>query len=187
MSPEQTGLLIVQFAISCMVLLVIAFKAVNAREQRHAYRLFALRDRLIYMLAVGQLAEDEFLFKVLYSALTRGIGELDNLTVYAFVKASISAKSELEAAQEEKFKEAIDSADPNMREFVRDFAVSMMDIMRANSPILNLTLFAVRWCGKAIKSVRNFATPSAQETYRTYQFFQGIEHTVTTHSAIPVH
>lgn len=177
MTPEQIILLVIQFCVSATVLLLIAGRAASEREQKHAYRLYALRDRLLYLKATDQLRESDLLFKVFYNAITNSISELGKVTLYALIKASLAAKSALEKEKSEKLSAAIRASNSDVRQFVVDFAETMMGIMKSNSPTLYCMLFVGYWCGALFKAMRDIHPPfpaETRETYHAYEYFKNI-------------
>src|SRR6266481_6454340 len=155
MTSQHIGLLIVAAAAWLPISMFLVKELFKSKEEKHKFKLFALRDELLHLVASGQLPEQSWLFKVFYGALSSSINEVRNLTIYNLVKASIEAKSELEKQKTEQFIASINSASPSVREFVDKFAHVMMDIMRANSPALRFTIFAKnnlgQWFGKMKK------------------------------------
>ena len=176
MTDQQLALLILQLVCSTVVLLYIASIRWKAREEQYKFRLYALRDKLIYLVSSGQLAENSLIFKVFYGALTKSIGEIDRVTLYSLVRASISAKTAIEQEKRERLQHAVDNASPQTREFVFEFAEAMMKIMIANSPALNLMLLVGHRCGSVLKFLRNHTIGQirtrSEEVYYSYRYFE---------------
>jgi nitrogen fixation/metabolism regulation signal transduction histidine kinase len=156
------------------IAVVLVRYLLKAREEKQKYRLFALRDRLIYLVAKGSLSEGSLLFKVFSTAINRSIGETSELTVFSLVNASLSAKTALQKEKQENIRGAIARSNDEVRAFVDDFSEVMMAIVLSNSPSLYATLLVVRKCGKAIKTIKSFAaTPQRLwQKYDTYRYFE---------------
>jgi hypothetical protein len=149
----------------------------RARDEKYKYRLYALRDRLIFLLANGKLSEQSLVFEAFYEALVMSIGLTTELNVYGLIQASVAAKTAIQKQKAERLQDAIDHSDPAVRAFVNEFAAVMMDIMMKNSTALNVTLWALHYCGRLLRGLRGLrrtmAVPSrSRQIYESYKYFE---------------
>ena len=175
MTGQQIGLLITQFGLSLITIVYLGVLHLRSREARHKYRLYACRDRLVYLVASGELSETSMVFKVFYRAMNSYITALDSLTLVSFIQASMAVKKELEKEHQERLAEAIQRATPEVQQAIQDFFRAVMDALRYNSPMLNLILVVAHHCTRAfsyIRKMRKFKVP-VYDAYRFYENFNG--------------
>lgn len=173
MTPQQIGLLVLQAIAWVFVLSFIGILMFRSREDRHRYKLYALRDRLLYLAASGKLSQDSLVFRAFYAAVTASISEVRSLTLYSFIRASVTAKSAIQKERSDLLKAEIDHSTSEIKAFVDNFAEAMMEITIANSPILRVLLFSFARCGRLIRQVRQWiAFPQTYEAYQTYRYFE---------------
>ena len=172
MNTQQIGLLVMQAFACSMVLAVLGVLLLKSREQRHKYRLYELRDELLYLVASHQLSESSLVFKVFYGAINKSISVVKKLTLYSLIHASISAKTDLQKERQEKLQGAIESSNPEVRAFIDRVAKVYMEIIISNSPLLRFTLFVIRRCGQMISRIRSLVTVPKSEAYQAYRYFE---------------
>src|SRR5439155_10258002 len=141
MTNTQIGLLIIQGLLSVGVSLYVAYEWFKGKREQQKYKLYAMRDALLELLATGKLSEDDPLFTLFYNVINKSTAELIDLTFVSFVKASMRAKLVLERQEKaEQLRVQIEHANPAVRRFVSTFASTMMQIMTANSLMLMFVL-----------------------------------------------
>ena len=177
MSPDQKFLLGLQITISGIAILVVCAENLKAREMRHKYRLYAVRDKLIYLVASGALDERHILFRVFYMATNRCIQEVKELTLISFARASLVAKTELQKQANEKVFEEIEAANEETKRAVNDFFVAMMEIAIANNWLLVLIIKLAEHGDKWIRNVDRWLCisrlfPPLRQQYDTYRYFE---------------
>ncbi len=183
MNSQQIGLLVMQLLACCSVTSFVVVMLIKGREESHRYRLYALRDDLIFLVASGKISETSLLFRVFYSAITKSTAQVNNLTLYNLIRASICAKTTLQKEKQEKLQAAIEASSPETKAFVNKFAEVNMSIVMANSLTLRFTLFFARRCSQVINYLRRWITVPSYETYQTYRYFEGM-HSLA-HTKIP--
>ncbi len=116
------------------------------------------------------------MFKTFYGAITKGISQIDGLTIYSLVQASLAAKTAIQKEEQARLRDAIEHSTPAVREFIDEFACSMMEIMMNNSPLLRLMIWTVERCGQLVGWLRQFVAVPAEsyELYRSYRYFEDI-------------
>jgi hypothetical protein len=180
MTNTQIGLLTLQVILSLTVLVFLVIRLLKVRQEKYSYKLYALRDELIYLVAAGELREDSFMFKVFYKVINQSISDIEDLTRWSFVKASIKAKTTLQQQSIQKLLQEIGEASPAVHEVVDNFFDTMVAIFKANSPFTALCVDIGRWAKdshKVVFSLINFGVNLGNrlipvERYETYRFFE---------------
>lgn len=182
MNHQQIGLLVFQFVSWLCVLIYLSRSLLKSREESYKYKLYALRDQLLYLVANGKVSETSIVFKTFYGALSKSIGKVDKLTIYSLLEASVTAKTALQKEKQARLMEAIERS-PEMREFVDQFATVMMEIMMGNCPELRFTLWVLERCGQFMRKMQRWVTVPADsyEIYRSYRYFEQM-HSLAHHS-----
>jgi hypothetical protein len=173
MTTQQIGLLFVQLSASLGVLAYLGILLLRDYEERQKYRLFAVRDKLLYLAASGNLSETSMVFKVFYRALNTYIAELEDLTLVSFAKASIVVRTELEKENQQKLVAALRRADPEVQEVINEFFCVAMDALRYNSPMLSFVLAIATHCHRLFSFIRKLR-PFRAPVYDTYRFYENI-------------
>lgn len=179
MSADQQLILSLQVLLSIIVLLFVFFEKQKAKELRHKYHLYAVRDKLIYLVASGQLSEDHFLFQVFYGVTNRSIREVKELSLISFMRASVAAKSDLQKQANEKLLDEIEKAPVATKAVIKEFFAAMMGIAIANNWILvlivKLAAHGNRWMGKISRLAGIFKILSPlRNQYDTYRYFENL-------------
>ncbi|OFV98894.1 MAG: hypothetical protein A3H28_08620 [Acidobacteria bacterium RIFCSPLOWO2_02_FULL_61_28] len=177
MTADQKFLLGLQIAMSGIAILVLCAESIKAREMRHKYRLYAVRDKLIYLVAGGQLDETHFLFRVFYGATNRCIREVKELSLISFARASMTARTDLQNQVTEKVITEIEMAPEETRAVINDFFVAMMEIAIANNWLLVLIIKLAEHGDKWIRNVDRWLCisrlfPPLRQQYDTYRYFE---------------
>lgn len=175
MTEQQIGLLVVQGVVSFTLLAQLGVFLLKAREERHKYRLYATRDKLVYLVATGRLSETSMVFKVFYRAMNTYTAELKSLNLVSFIRASVAVRSELEKENQARLKDAFQRTDPEVRSVINEFIQAVMDALKYNSPTLNLILVLAHHCRRVVhfvKRIKPFRSP-IYETYRYYEHIHG--------------
>lgn len=112
----------------------------------YVYPLYAVRDKLIQLVAVGKLQEESFIFQEFYKATNMIIPKSHSLTLRLFVEAVREAREKgHDPATEKRLKEIKEALsklnDREIDETVRSFYEAVMHVLVSNSVILRI----VRW------------------------------------------
>ena len=173
MTHQQIGLVILAFAAWVPVTLYLISALLRSREEKHKFRLYALRDKLVYLVASEKIYEKDFLFRVFYGALNSSIAEIHTVTIASLIKASIEAKTAIQKESSEKLLREVEKAAPEVKEFTDDMFATLREIMIANSPLLVFLLRTHhKFGGLASSFKRRLLTKDACETYATYKYFE---------------
>jgi len=172
MNGQQISLLLIQATMSLVVLGYLLVLLLKRREERDKFRLYAIRDKIIYLAATGELPQDGMVFKVFYNAVNASISEASALTVASLVQASMKAKTAVQQAKRERLMEAIQGSSPGTREAVEEFVTTMMDIVYSNSLALRAFVCCIKLVrglavslADGLKSAMGARRPQAYETY----------------------
>jgi hypothetical protein len=172
MNGQQISLLLIQATMSLVVLVYLFVLLLKRREERDQFKLYAIRDKIIYLAATGELSQDGMIFKVFYSAVNASISEASKLTVASLIHASMKAKDAVEGAKRERLMEAIQRSSPGTREAVEEFVTTMMDIVYSNSLTLRAFVFCIRLVrglatslAGGLRTAVGMRRPQAYETY----------------------
>jgi hypothetical protein len=175
MTPQQLGLLFVQLAVSIGVLAFLGVLLLRSHESRHKYRLFAVRDKFLYLAATGVLPQTGMVFKVFYRAMNAYISELESVTIVSFFHASVALRTELEKENKDRLQQSLQRTDPEVQATITEFLNVVMAALRYNSPMLNLILMFAHHCAGLfvyIGKLRHFELP-VYDTYRYYEKIHG--------------
>jgi hypothetical protein len=153
----------------------------RAKQEKHKYRLYALRDKILLLVARRKIDEDSLIFKVFYDVLIKTICEVKQVKLWSIAHASVTAKSALQEERSEQLKTEMIGASPEVKEFVVDFYQTMMEIAVANSPLLVLFIrlanhsdSIVSKVGLLIRRLRLFLNETQQ--YDVYRYFEKQSH-----------
>lgn len=175
MSNTQIALLAVEVIIALVVTLVLANWLMNTRQERYKFKLYAVRDQLIYLVSTGELSEDSFLFKLLYTTVNRTIAEVHGVDRWSFIRAATTARTALQEAQASKFLQEVLAAPPPVRMVAGSFIDTMVYIVKANSPFTKLCIFCVLLLKSGQELVKR---PSfvPKEQFENYRYFGKLSH-----------
>lgn len=181
MTSTQIGLLVLQGMLSAVVALYVAVEWFKGKREQQKYKLYAIRDMLLDLAATKKFSDRDPLFKLFYRVINESISMTADMTFISFVRASVRARSELERKQRtEELIRRVESAPHEVRDFVAEFASTMMSIMMANSLIL---LFLLRVGYRGQTALRRVVSPSLfasqRQEVQTYRYFQDL-HRVET-------
>lgn len=108
------------------------------------YKLFQVRDNLIYLVASGKLSEDDFVFQRFYKAINYFIEVSDHLNLGNLVAALEDARKKGLDPAEEKTRHAIRNElkkkGPEVNEVANSFYVTVLQILIENSFLLSLIM-----------------------------------------------
>ncbi|MEX2302973.1 MAG: hypothetical protein WD733_18655 [Bryobacterales bacterium] len=182
MNEQQIGLLVIQLAGMLSVLGCIGFMLIKSSEEQERFKLYKIRDQLVYLAATGELPQASLVFRVFYRAVNASISEAQNLTFASLVRASMMAKTVLEQEKRERLVESVHRTSPEAQRVIAEFLGTMMTIAYENS--LGLRIFVA--CKGMVKSTLsvflkaakavNPPKPYAYETYEYWREMQRICH-----------
>ena len=167
-----------QIILSLAVGLFLFSRLVEARQEKYKFRLYAIRDKLIFLVSVNQLAEDSFLFRLLYRAVNTSISQINDLDRWTFIKAVTAARSEFQEVGVQIIKSEINAAPPQVKAVVYEFLDTMICILKANSPFTKLCLLCFRLFKNrqvvASESLGRLKNLVPKEQYESYQYFESL-------------
>ncbi|MGA2591611.1 MAG: hypothetical protein ABSH32_16955 [Bryobacteraceae bacterium] len=180
MTTQQIGLLLVQLLASLFVLASIGVLLLQGHEEKIKFRLYAVRDKLLYLKATGLIRDDSLVFKVFYRAMNTYVSQLDSLTMVSFLRAAHAAKTELEKANRERLIEEWVHSPMEVQEAINDFINLVMEALRYNSPMLHIVLAVVRHCHRLVSFLRSRFTLDIP-VYRTYRYYESMHGSLAAH------
>lgn len=144
------------------------------------YRLYKIRDDLIYLVAEQKLAETDFLFEFFYTVTNHLIKTTkETLSLRSFVAAVASAKLKgLDPAEEkrlEKITQELKNKDPETIATIQEFYQGVTEILLENSFILREIYRASRLTRSLVTIASWFQPllakfrPAQQDAYRLYR------------------
>lgn len=172
MTVQQIWLLAAQGGVSLAILGYLAVLLWRRREERERFKLYAVRDKLIYLAATDALPQSSMVFKVFYNVVNVSISEVRNLNLASLVRASMAAKSALEKERQEALSAAINRAAPEVKEVIGEFGKVMMEIAYANSLGLRVFLHCARFAKRILDGSRMRLRPPKPAAYDTYIFWR---------------
>lgn len=108
------------------------------------YKLYAVRDNLIYLVATNKLKEDDFVFQRFYKAVNYFIDANDKINLHHFVSAAEKARRKgIDPAEEKNFREihsALKTMGPEVNEVANQFYSAMLEILIENSFLLRVVM-----------------------------------------------
>jgi hypothetical protein len=173
MTDQQIWLLAAQGVVSLVILGYLAMLLWKKREERERFKLYAVRDKLIYLAATDALPQSSMVFKVFYNVVNISISEVRNLDLASLARASVAAKSALEKEKQEALSAAIARASPEVREVIGEFGKVMMEIAYANSLGLRLFLHCATLAKRILDGSRILTLqPPKPAAYDTYVYWR---------------
>jgi hypothetical protein len=177
MTDAQKFLLTLQVIFSIAIMSFLAYQLFKARREKHKYRLYSVRDRLLYLLATHEIKEESVLFQVLYGIINYSIMEVKQLTIWSFAKASVKAKLKLESQANDEFWTEVEKASPKVHEVVNEFFRSMMYIAMANSFFFVLLIRLMNHSQRLMSGISSFLRVTRlfsdkRQRYDAYRYFE---------------
>jgi len=127
--------------------LVIAFRAwlylVASHRKSGLYKLYAVRDRFIQLVAQGELKEDSAVFKSFYAAINAILGQGEQYNVrhmIAIVKQISKGLTEDDIEGLRQLRREVETARPHVRSAVGSYFAATFELLMANSLALKVIL-----------------------------------------------
>jgi hypothetical protein len=182
MTPQQTGLLVLQLLISLAVLGYIGILMLEARKEKLKFRFFAVRDQFLYQVATGVLGQDTQVFRVFYHAMNLYISQMERFTLTSFIRASVAVKTELEKENQQRLMDALSRTDPAVQKTVTNFIGIVIAAMKFNNPVLSFVITVAvhcsrfyAWFSKLMVAVKISRAADVYAVYETYQFYDDLQ------------
>lgn len=134
---------IIALALLCSALATkIAIRRDGAKMQK--YKLYRVRDSLIYLVASDKLSEDDFVFQRFYKAINYFIDENEKIDLSHFVAAAERARRKgIDPAEDKNFREirsALRRMGPEVNEVANQFYSAILEILIENSFVLRTVM-----------------------------------------------
>lgn len=159
-----------------IVLLILVLSRLCARvilkqdaNNLQKYKLYKVRDDLIYLLAAGKLSKDDFVFESFYNASNHLIGVVEHINLGSIVSAIKEARKKgLDPAADSKLRKihnALQTKDQEVINAVNGFYRAVTEILIENS----LLLQAIVKCKPIAKIVNGLLGWTKSVKYRPIQ------------------
>ena len=120
------------------------YAAWQGRIDRDRYKLFALRDRLYWLVIKKEVAETDYAYKMIYWTINSIVADVTKFTIYDYAKSFVRESRSLETSEyRDAFLAALQDAPEVLQQVAVDFYQTSLDIMWRNSLELRL-LVAIR-------------------------------------------
>ncbi len=156
-------------------LLIARWRLRRTDRKIRAYRLYAVRDEFVRLVAEDRLSEDDMIFATFYAATNRLVKNVDQLNLSALV-ASIEAdrRTGTDLAERRKLTELRNRirrlGDPEVEEAVTSYYKAVARIIYENSLVIRV-LVDHKWLRALLRRFVNWINrpkPPQMEIYRDY-------------------
>lgn len=140
------------------------------------YKLYRVRDNLIYLVATNKLRDDDLVFNRLYKAVNYYINANDQITLRNFIEAAEKARTKgIDPAEEKNFNEihlALRTRGAEVNDVANQYYSAMLDILIENSFLLRM-LMKCSSSSTVIRLLASFVYPrrtnkTAMQFYNDY-------------------
>lgn len=178
MSQAVFGVVFILFIIVCVFTIYVRLGPYR-REHRKAgrYKLFAARDRLVWLVASGALSEDDRAFRFLYEGVNRLIPAAKPLSLRAAV-TMLKHSQLVDQEQVGLIRCMAEHKDKEVRETVAELFDAIIDIFLVRSLFVQIVRLGfqghrvARWVRRALGSI----FPAQKEAYEIYQRVNPVVH-----------
>lgn len=158
------------------IFIFVFVKALKIRREKQKFKLFAVRDKLLFLVATGKLSQDDRIFKVFYKAINSSINEIKGINPFSFIRASLTAKSAVELEANKKLLQEINEREREVKEVIGEFFHTYMEIMVSNSIVLAVILWLIKNGLLITNSLIKLMPKREKDRYETYKWFENKEH-----------
>jgi hypothetical protein len=160
---------------ACFFILAIslwcAFRALKRDSWAvQKYKLFKVRDELIYLVATGKLPEDDLIFNRFYKASTFFIEHSNEINLVNWIAAAEQARKKgldpAERANYNEIQKRLKHASPEVKKAANDFYEAFLLILVENSLVLRL-ISRFNSMAAAFKFVASIMAPLPSRTAQT--------------------
>jgi hypothetical protein len=141
---DQADITLLGIVAIMFVLSIVATRLALRRDgwTVQKYKLYAVRDRLIYLVATGMIQEDDHVFQRFYKAVNCYIEGTERINLVNFVAAAERARSKgIDPAEERNFRDlqiALRKKSPEVNEVANSFYFTILAILMENSLLLRV-------------------------------------------------
>lgn len=170
--------------VSCLIFAFL-FRVIVYRkgmQDANRYRLFKLRDDLIYLVAKGTIKEDDFIFQTFYDMTNTYIQHIHKFNLQEINKAMKKANEKGHLKKSDEFTERIikelDNKDQEVKKVIQEFFSTMLDILVKNSLTLRfvIKLYSSNLTQSFIKKLKALTKifVNQEAAFRNYQIHDEI-------------
>ncbi len=130
----------------CVISIYKAFalrsQCIRQRVAENKFRLYAVRDQLIGLIADERVEENDDIFRLYYQATNDIVRRQHKFTMFALIKRAMDERAaKIQSAKFiEELSEELSKRDPALRDAVLNFYRALLDIVIANSVTLRFFL-----------------------------------------------
>ena len=143
---DQAGVVLLSIVVIIFGASITAMHTTLRRDgwKVQKYKLYAVRDQLIYLIATNQIREDDFVFQRFYKAVNYFIETTNHINLGTFIAAIDSARSKgIDPAEENNWKAIradLRKRSPEVNAVANSFYAAMLEILIENSFPLHLIM-----------------------------------------------
>ncbi len=179
MNNLQITLLII-ILLSLIIITFLIYRVyVDVKLKTLTYKLYAVRDSLILLLAQGKLTKDDPLFMVLYPMTNSLISNIKKINFKNFLDVS---ENELNQVKRDpifvKFSSSFKKAPPEVKEVVQNLFEAFFDIFIHNSFLFRMGYYIYlkkKKSGHQYNKIKKFLRKIRPVDYQTYEQYREIE------------
>jgi hypothetical protein len=179
MSQADYGIALTFFVITAAFTMFQRFGPLRSERLKvDRYRLFAIRDRLVLLVASDKIREEDEVFQFLYGNLNRILPRAKPLTLLALVNAlneSEFQKFRIDEKFRTHFLDAVNHHDPVVRAVARDLFQVLARILCNRSYFV---WASASWTHNGIKLAtrcRELLSPLFRKEFEAYQYHQTVQ------------
>jgi hypothetical protein len=170
---------LVLLAMACIPIPICAYNYYReARLRENKYKLFKIRDDLIYLVAKNVIQEEDIVFREFYRMINIIIKHIDRFTVSSFIKGSTDAKEDLERGEQiKKIMESLRNRDPEVINVIDNMFETILNIMIDNSTVLKI-IIKNNFLNTQIREIGSFFNNLSvyQKERNLYSLYRGYDH-----------
>lgn len=153
--------------ISVLALIVICYRLIvwyklffERRTLQNKYRLFAVRDKFVQLVAGDELKEDSWIFQTFYRSINRIVTHQHEFTLFKLLQV---IKNETSPADSQEFNDKLimelRASSTGARKAVLHFYMAMTEIIIANSIIFKTTIKFGTSAVRILKLIARYVRP----------------------------
>ena len=191
MEPVEYLYLVI-VGIFCMSLTIAVYRNVYKKEMQadNRYKLYKIRDDLIFLVAKGAIEEDDFIFKTFYEWTNTYIQKIHKFTLKEINKAMQEAKQKGYLKEIEEFtakmEQELAHKDKEVKKVTQEFFQTMGEILIRNSLTVKLIVrYGVPIIARAILRMGRtlpWLFETQENGYRNYQMHDKIYNSLASAS-----
>jgi len=167
MSDQEQLIFLILFELPLLaglIAMIPFYKQVKRDANR--YKFYAFRDKLLWLVALKKIKENDFLFKEFYGMANRVVNNTHRFTFSNFIKSIKASLREEETSR--KLEDALRNADPEVQEVILGYFEAVILTLRSNSLIFRFLIWSFNLSnfGKSIiRLIKSFVPTTIKDAY----------------------